>query len=374
MGIDPIKIADYITEDPDIFIINEGLDTGGHPTTNKFWQNIRSGGHRYSTHPLMAMYGTETANKAYDYSEERLNKIFPEFNNLPHRQKMQRVPMAVFQIWSTINKIERKHVKELEQLAIDIVSQVIGVPKDILRPMLTDQLSREDLDLEDDEEGEEEISKDEVDKRITFNAMMHGSSVHNMMTIHHAVKDRIEKISPQLMQLYDKISSGSEHTYWLLDMAEVMSMAGGAPAGVSFVSYDQQDTPMVVAKAVCFPVLVQELIKGTMELLSMHGLQHLSRGQLKSLYKQADKLEDEPYLIQIGPHLWRSFLKVVPKDSKLANVVARLATKEPQFVHNLLSELIENIHNNQDPANVRKALEELVAEVEEETDIDGDYL
>jgi putative NIF3 family GTP cyclohydrolase 1 type 2 len=113
-----------------------------------------------------------------------------------------------------------------------------------------------------------------------------------------------------------------------------------------------------------------------MELLAHHGLDQATTGlnkkQLAAMLQEADRLEDEPWLIQVGPQLWRAFLKIVPRGHSLAEVVAKLAAKEPKLIHKLLSDTLESIKSGEDPAGPRETLTELMAQLEEETPAEFD--
>lgn len=369
------RIREYI-ESLKYGSISEDFDTGADPGTVDFWSNIRQKQHPFAKHPILAMYGHESAKQAYAHSLNRLKEVFPNLRNASFDQIRHSAPQLAMSVFMQLNQLERPHSNELVELAKEIVNKIWGIPTEMLEGMITRNVDissshEEGNEIEDDElDDGEEADVGEVNKRITMNALTQGAAVHNMMSIHHMVSDRIEKIDPRLLQAYDKLTSGSEHMYWLMDIIGIAQMLPSMAVGSAKVEYSEDGQPTVVAKAICFPVLVQELVKGTMELLSHHGLSHMSKGQLKKVYKQSDRLEDEPWLIQVGPHLWRTFLKVVPKGTKLVDVVARLAKKDPKYVHDLLSDLIETVHGGEDPAHIRSAIEEMINDIEEDTGID----
>jgi hypothetical protein len=145
--------------------------------------------------------------------------------------------------------------------------------------------------------------------------------------MHYLVEKAIQQIDPQLMELYNKLAIGSVHSYWLYDIAAMLQQLATTKVGVEKVKFSETGEPMIMAKAIVFPVLCQELSKGVMEVLTMHHISGLDEPTQKAVVKHADKLEDEPWLIQVGPQLWRAFLKVVPKKIKLAELISTLSTK-----------------------------------------------
>lgn len=337
--------------------IAEAFEDEAHPNVVRFWKDIRKRPHPYSKHPIMAMYGHESAQRAFQNSADRVRQTFPDLQTYD----MNSIGGGAYQLMQKIMRIESRYTKQLEEIAIDVVSKTWNVPKDILEARLTQNI---DLGDEDDETEEEDVDVSEINKRITMNALTQGAAVHNMMTMHRLVESELNALNPQLLEAYDKLSSGTEHTYWLMDYSSLASLANHA-VGAANVRYDHEDRPIVVASAIIFPVLIQELVKGVMELLSHHGLSHLSKGQLKKVFKVADNIADEPWLIQVGPHLWRNFLKIVPEHSRLAETIAKIAKKDPNFIHGLLSRMIEAIHSDSDVENIKTELRDLIDEVED---------
>lgn len=409
-GMNPNDIASLITEDPNIFyddwrVLLEDYETGSNPSTQQFWRDIRQSRHPFGVHPILSLYGDETAQGAYSHSYEQLIRSNPQLANMPPQQAAMMIHQMAMRSFQNVARLEAPYREQLEQLAVELVSRVWGIPPDMLDAKLEqpaavgngdDEVDVNTLDVDFENVP---IDREQVNKRITMNALTQGAAVHNMATIHHAAADEIEAISPQLLQAYSQFATGSTHMYWLMDFANMTrEMLDQATVGTTRVVYgdnEEEDRPdaegpgapteeledgdfdleaenevtnaTVVARAINFPVLVQELVKGVMELLSHHGLEGMSREELTGIYQEADRLEDEPWLIQIGPQLWRAFLKIVPRGHSLADVVATLAVQEPKLIHKLLSDTLESIASNEDPAGPREALTELMVQLEDET-------
>jgi len=418
--ISPNQIALLLTEDPNNFgLIFEEYERGTNPNTIDFWRNIRQSNHPFSAHPLLAMYGDESAQQSYDHTLKSIQKAFPQLQNAQPRQIMQMLPQLAGRVFQQIGAAEKPHREELEHLVVQLVSSIWGVPEDILDVKLVDPREMRGIaqELDEPEEEPEEpeepemqqvpIDREQVNKRITMNALTQGASVHNMGTIHHAAVDQINQIDPRLIQMYSQLASGSTHIYWIMDFANMSrDMLKNASVGTSKVDFGEDQDPeeeqeydiegqeeqeynpeeqeynpeadeeyepskpqvRVIARAINFPVLIQETIKGVMEVLSMHGLEGLSKTQLASIYQEADALEDEPWLIQVGPQLWRSFLQIVPKDHKLVDIVSALAAQSPEYIHKLLSDTIESLKSGEDPIGPKEALMQLMQQLDDDVD------
>jgi hypothetical protein len=148
--------------------------------------------------------------------------------------------------------------------------------------------------------------------------------------------------------------------YWLIDIPAMFAMLGMSAVGSANVNHDEEnDDYKIDARGVVFPVLAQEMSKGVAELLSYHGLENLSLEETEQVLSHADDIRHEPYLIQVGPELWRQFLKVKPKGVSLADVVAALAVQEPDHLHKIITAVIDS------PAEASSLLNALIEDPEE---------
>ncbi|MFT5528156.1 MAG: hypothetical protein ACI9HK_006144, partial [Pirellulaceae bacterium] len=97
----------------------------------------------------------------------------------------------------------------------------------------------------------------------------------------------------------------------------------------------------VVAKAWVFPVLLHELVKGTVELICLHGLGSLNDDVYEAVTDEADQLEYEVWLLQAGPEIWRKFIAAAPRQIPLSRSVMHLARLDPQQLEKLMFLIVE---------------------------------
>lgn len=342
-------------------LLIEAYEDEVHQSTRDFWASLpKNKRHILGTHPLFALYGEKLAKQGYSHVSDRAIRALAN----DQRQFMQ--------IFQRIMQLEHNHKEELEDLAVRITAKIWGIDPDRLRPELGQPEHGEETDdLDITPEKKEKIKglEPEIHKRLSMNSLTHGAAIHQMMTMHHMIDKEINAISPELLKLYDKISAASFQQYWLIDVAQMLAMMGQFAAGSTKVEWPEDDEeteenesegPVVVARAVCFPVLCQELSKGVMEMLAAHGLQQKSAEELEQIMNQADDVRHEIWLSQVGPELWRNFIKVVPKGVTLAGVVAELASLPPKQVNEILTFAVEN----------PKRAAELLRELLEEGDVD----
>lgn len=318
--------------------LSEEYNQEVNPNIANFWKNLATSDHRFSKHPVMAVHGDQLSKASWKHTKERIEKISGGED-----------PEDLSIIANLIIRKEAEHKKELENLAIDTVSDLWNIPREKLEAMITQNVDVEegggDDNIFSDEEAEE-LTK-EVNKRITMNTMTQGAAVHSMMTIHHLIRNEIKKIDSDLIDLYDTIAAGSVNLYWLVDFASLMAVLSSAAVGSSKLEFDEDGKAKVVAKGVVFPVLIQELVKGTMDLITYHHISELGPEKGEKVIHHADKLHYEPYEIQVGPEIWRRFLKVInPVINELGyeitDVVGALSIQEPDDVHDIIMFILDD--------------------------------
>lgn len=113
-------------------------------------------------------------------------------------------------------------------------------------------------------------------------------------------------------------------------------------AMVGWGGVDQIDGELqVVAKAIFWPLLVHELVKGSMELICLHGISDVSDDDYSVVMDHTEHVEYEVPMIQIGPVIYQAFLKVLPRPNSLAECTMVLAQMEPIEFEEFLFEMVE---------------------------------
>ena len=330
-------------------------EEGAHQSVRNFWMNIPED-HPFNKHPILSEYGHNLSEGGYSHITKQ--------TDLPNKPSPMAPIETLTEIQQLLKKViilEKSHEEQLIDEAKNVIAKIWGIDKSMLDGKLG-----QDQENKEGEEQEMELLpldvklKNEVDKRLTMNTLTQGSAVHAMNSIHHMVEDILKRISPDLLATYTRLSGLLTQQYYILDIEAITKAAKSqlknAATGWSHVEYkeEQPEQPKIVAQGIIFPILCQELFKGVMELLSFHGIdQNLSEQELNTIYHYADRLEDEPWLLTIGPELWRKFLAVLPKDLSLSEVMMELNQKPAQELHRIIGYVIQN------PKQAKKVLEGL---------------
>jgi hypothetical protein len=312
-----------------------------------FWMDIPKE-HPFSQNSILSEYGHNLSQEGYDY----IIKKMQEGKETEPKNAIGALG-EVSQLIRQIIQLEANYSDELIDEAKNITCQIWGIDKSQLNGILGQAEEGggggEEQEQEEQEEQEVEINpvlRSEINKRILMNTLTQGSALHAMQSVHHLVSEKINKISPNLLKLYTRLSNIVTHHYYIIDIPAVVNAMRNnlkqAGIGWSHVEFEEGQ-PKVVAQGICFPVLCQELFKGVMELLSLHGInQNLSEQELKSVYRQADRLEDEPWLITVGTALWRKFISVLPRDINLSEIIMKFSQEAPQKVDKIIRSVIQN--------------------------------
>ena len=97
----------------------------------------------------------------------------------------------------------------------------------------------------------------------------------------------------------------------------------------------------VVGRGTNWQLLTKELVKGTAELICMHGLNNLTDETYREVMEAADRIEWEPWMLQTGGELWRRLLTLMPDARPVAEVLMYIARLPAKSLESLMMEVIE---------------------------------
>ncbi len=168
---------------------------------------------------------------------------------------------------------------------------------------------------------------------------------------------------PRLVQLAKQTAStvwgipAERLDAWLMDrivLGEGMipaRTARGALFRASIVGYGgvvhRGDSLLVIGRGTNWQLLAKELVKGTAELVCLHGLNQLSDDAYRRVTATTDWLEYEPWMLQSGGELWRRFLATMPGDAVVARVLMHLARLPAGELESVIAAVIEQSESAQ---------------------------
>jgi effector-binding domain-containing protein len=290
--------------------------------------------------------------------------------------------------------IEAKHKKALEKLAVEMIREEYNMGEDVveIHAELTDTINMEGTkknpkpmatEVEFKNHDEMVSANEEVYKRRFINSMIQGAA-KKCNHMFHMADDKLIEMDPRLPNKYAKMMSAADYMYYV-----VPDLSGSVNGGVVRVQFPTASNPKAVihAQAMVLPVLIHELVKGVMELVSAHGLPKKKRiGEY--VINKADFLAAEPWDMRLGPGIWSRFTKMINPDdfnlkhhiymemvslpvrefnTKMREVMA--GTKEGKKI---IDEMVKGIKAGLQEDEFNEAMNEISTKGEKNSDIDSD--
>jgi hypothetical protein len=273
----------------------------------------------------------EVVNKVRQYTE-----IDPQTTV---QGSMQPLTMMMMDAHNKIVNIESNNRNQLENLAVELVKKEMGLTdedfifdakivgmgeidsSDFNREMGDDQ-NIDEVEIEKDLFSDLETLDLQKAKRRLINSMIQGASKKGHY-MYHMVSERIRQItgSENLVNLYGVLMSVNDTLYWQLgdDQMRMMMGGGGGPANVGGKESVDRNTepPTIIARAINFPILVHELIKGVMEVLAIKGKPQDEEGNetdFEDVESSEDTLEKEMWDLRLGPAIWERIRNRFPEE------------------------------------------------------------
>jgi hypothetical protein len=269
--------------------------------------------------------------------------------NISGQNALMQLQTAMMRAVQTLFQIQANNKEYLENLAVDLVRKEMGVRPDQLqydaKLVGMGQIDMGGFSKEGEEPEEEDIEQNfqqqeedvedfitaferfdiEKAKRRFINALIQGSSTkgHYMFEL---VRDELDRIDPRLLNLYGVVMSVNDLMYWVLpdEMMDMMMSQSGV-GGKEEVDIET-DPPTVKARGLFFPILIHELIKGTMDVLGTQGLPDDPK-QAEMVMASTDTLANEVWDIRLAPVIWEKFLTAYPE---------RLFDEDKKFIQSYL--------------------------------------
>jgi len=220
--------------------------------------------------------------------------------------------------------------------------------------------------------GEGEVSIDQMPeteeavkaKRRIINGITQGSSIRGAFGF-MLFKEYLDDINPALVEKYNEILKMAFGIYddenaiamMLAALAQGQKMQGGE----SEMEYDEETGQFVIkARALCFPMLVHEIVKGLYEIIGTKGFGP-DKEKNQAIVNAVDKLSNEPRDLQYGKFIYDAINKIyIESDINDARIRELFFSKlytmpEAEFIS-----FIENAINDElTPAQKNKAMNDM---------------
>jgi hypothetical protein len=258
------------------------------------------------------------AAEEYKRCLELFERRLPNEHVLPTMEAMAHISLRMSMYNNAIAVKELKHYDELTSIAEGTIRDLFEIPEHVrILPEINTSLDVNPEDQDDSPDSylslsleEKREMHDEIQKRIILNGLVHGSAMHIWKSAHYIIKEKVDRLDPSLMMLYDQYTAAIGWLIWQTSPDNFQDMIGRGDAitqGFNKLEFEEEGEPEcnVLCHAVNFPVLLHEITKGVMDYLICHGIPTgYSEEQLKYYYAKADAYENELYHYLLSPTLW----------------------------------------------------------------------
>ena len=251
------------------------------------------------------------ANKRFDETKNTLTNLgsIDDFEDTE-------IQTMLSKLIAKCKEIERPFRNELEKICLNYVIDLFDVPDETIEVDLN-LVDKVDLSkasiildpIDGDDDFEYETVDDaksvmgEVYKRRLLDALCMGEAMCISSDI-DSYCDEIEKLSPELCSLYYKIIALNNYA---LFMKENIGMTDKKMLQIGTFELrigDEDTLPRISSQGEIFPILLNETIRGFLELFISHGLPSDKRTAMYVVGK-SDFLKAEPWDMRLGPGLWQ---------------------------------------------------------------------
>jgi hypothetical protein len=195
---------------------------------------------------------------------------------------------------------------------------------------------------------------EETKKRRIINGITQGASIRGSFGF-LLFREHLDDLSPELVDKYKDVLKNIWGTY---DNEEAIAMLLAMVAnntsisgGQSDMTYNEKEDRFVIkARAICFPILLHEIIKGLYEIIGTEGFGK-DNEKNKQIIDKVDRLDNEPRDLQYGKFIYDAISKLYTESNISDNRVRELFlaeiykmedTKFFPFIENIINDKLTN--------------------------------
>jgi hypothetical protein len=229
--------------------------------------------------------------------------------NRPLMQTMMRSKEVLDQIIAA----EEGYRDELEAIAIQMVTDAYPIIDYANIKIIASIGNDMDIEMNPNNEdpsqpdfGEDDPEKMKAKRRL-INGITQGASVRGAFAF-MLFKEYIDQINPELVGKYSEILKLVFGTYdddnAIAMMLAAIAQGAKMQGGESEMEYDDENDQFIIkAQAMCFPMLVHEIIKGLYEIVGTEGFGS-DKEKNQSIINAVDKVSNEPEDLRYGKFIY----------------------------------------------------------------------
>lgn len=259
-------------------------------------------------------------NKSYQNTIQELSKIGIDITD------ENKLESLLSKLLINCIKIEKPIRNQLESICINIIKETFNVDQNDINftCTLVDGIDESDIKIPLQPESVENVEfdgiedikgiNDEIYKRRMIKSLMEGIA-HQYMRNINLYMSEIFKLNPELPILYNKIMIINDYLNFSKD-ANKYNKDLSTEGSTSEVIVKQNDKSIIDVKAINFPSLLYESIKGMFDLISFSGLPQDSQ-KINYILKKSDFLLANLWDVRFGNALWEIINNFIDESDKI---------------------------------------------------------
>jgi len=328
---------------------------------------------------VIGAFGEKAKKKLSAKSAESLEKM------LGGKSFMQ-ASMDSMRLLQDVMEIEKPYRDQLTELAKDITDKLFPVIKQAgieLDAEIVDNPSemkitkgKDEEEIDTEEEAQVALDaiadKADIDKRRIINSITQGAGIRGTKA-YYLFDDALDVLDT--LGLKEKYEELVNNAYGIYDddaaiamMMAMLAQGGETQGGESEIDWnDEDDTMTIKARALTFPILMQEIIKGLYEFVALQGFTDVAKGKGQAIVKATDKVTSEPEDIRYGKFIYDGLRDLVNDYSEDPNEVRELFFAEVYKLGDPYFKIfIENMINDELTSDQKGWVERTIQQLENE--------
>lgn len=271
--------------------------------------------------------------------------VFTEFMGDKEIPDVDACKKELGRLISQCQEIEAKSKDALQQLCMDVLAEMFDIPENTvdIDLQLVGEVKTDDQrlipektdDFTFDNITDMKELTEEIYKRRLLNSLIQGCALYYSDNVSRYVKELFD-INPELPYLYKKISSLNNILLFLEKGTSKDATAGGR---VDVMMGNPDTQVKIEAKGITFPALLNEAIRGILELAIAHGLpDDLKKAEY--VIKKADFKLAELWDLRLGIALWKRIMTLEDGNYAKPNyLLMSLSEMQPSEFNETLQEI-----------------------------------
>lgn len=260
---------------------------------------------------------------------------------------IQQIKTELSALLSQCIKTEQGCKEALEKLCLKIASDLFSIPQDIIdidaklvanvdttsHRMLPEKTDDFEFDSLEDMRG----LSDGVYKRRLVDALVAGAANYYATKMEDYLQD-LFSINPDLPSIYKKINQYNNALLYLMDLNSQDSKTTTEGGKVDVYVGNNETRIKVIAEGIIFPALLEETIKGVLEIAVLHGLPK-DRRKAAYIMKKADFKAAEMWDLRLGLPLWERIINICEDDIEPNFLLMELTSLDYNSFNEVLGEI-----------------------------------